>query len=224
MSELVGPGVVGLPYLTFYHEDGFTCFRAGKTGEYGYDLLVPREGVAALETQIQEVGRRFDLDPIDLDTLDQCALENWFFNIRREGSSGATPLELQLQWRVAYDRDYPGAAALRALRARGPTQRLTCLLADAAVGLGDPVLDGARVIGRVVNAGHSPLRGDWVVLALLDRDLAHAGLAGLTVRRDGAEVAVRTTTPPVIDNLSLFVQPQRHSYHTRAEHPLPGQA
>lgn len=221
MADLVGPGVVGLPYLTLFHEEAFTCFRAGKTGEFGYDLLVEAGQHAALLTRVLEAGRRFDLGEIGREALDQCALENWFFNIRREGRSGVTPLELQLQWRVSYGKEYPGSAVLRERRAQGPSERLTCLVAPEAISQDDPVCYEEQVVGRLVNTGFSPVRGDWIGLALLARAWAHAGIAGLWVPRDAGHVPVRTVAPPVIDNRSLFILPQKHSYLTREEHRFP---
>jgi aminomethyltransferase len=214
MSELVGPGVVGLPYLSFYHEAHWTCFRAGKTGEFGYDLLVERDHAAALEAKLLELGRPLGLGRIGQDTLDQCALENWFFNIRREGRAGVTPLELQLQWRVSRQKDYPGARALQERRAAGVAQRLTCVVSAAEVALGDVVRLDEAPVGTVVNAGFSSVRGDWVALALLDRPVAHSGLRGLTVARDRSP-ELRTVSPPVLNNRSLFVNPQKHRYRTR---------
>ena len=35
--------MIGLPYLGFFHGEGFTCFRAGNSGEFSFDLLLPRE-------------------------------------------------------------------------------------------------------------------------------------------------------------------------------------
>src|SRR6185436_3108771 len=46
LAELTTPDVIGLPYLGFFHEPRFSCFRAGKTGEYGYDLWVERGRLA----------------------------------------------------------------------------------------------------------------------------------------------------------------------------------
>ena len=61
LAEVTSPDVIGLPYLGFFHERQFTCFRAGKTGEYGYDLLVERGRLAEIASGCVEVGRRFEL-------------------------------------------------------------------------------------------------------------------------------------------------------------------
>ncbi len=215
VAEVLGPEVHGLPYLTFYATGEATCFRAGKTGEYGYDLLVPRAQVPAWRDRVLEVGRRFDLERCGLDDLDQCALENWFFNPRREGRTGATPLELQLQWRVSRRKAFVGSEALAARRDAGVRERLVCVVGPGPIAAGEEIAFGGRPVGRVVNAGPCALRGDWVGTALVERALAHAGVRGFQAGVAGTPL--RTVAPPILNNRSLYVQPQRHSYLTRAE-------
>jgi glycine cleavage system aminomethyltransferase T len=219
--ELLGaaldPEVIGLPYLTFYHRPEAICYRAGKTGEYGYGLIVPRDGVDALEARLRAAGAAYDLRDAGLDALDQCALENWFFNIRREGRARVTPVELQLQWRVSHRKTFTGSEALRRRRADGARERLTCLVADGAMAVGDSVASEDGAIGRIVNAGWSDTRGEWVALALLDIAWAYPGIGDLTA---GGAVA-RTVSPPLLMNRSLAVSPQLHSWFTRHEHATP---
>jgi aminomethyltransferase len=221
--ELLGAGLdpeaIGLPYLSFYHGDGWLCYRAGRTGEYGYGIIVEAGAAAALEARLVDAGRAFDARRVGLQALDQCALENWFFNVRREGRAAVTPIELQLQWRVVYDKDYVGAEALRRRRRDGPRQRLTTLLASADIATGEDVMLDGRVVGRVVNAGFSPVRGDWVALALLDIACAHPGIAAFRCGADA--VPCRSVAPPLLNNRSLAVSPQLHSYQTRHEIDFP---
>jgi glycine cleavage system aminomethyltransferase T len=227
LGECLGPDLVGLPYLSFYATPfagpggGVLCFRGGKTGEYGYDLVVDRRDAAALRALLAERGQAFDLGVASLEAIDLCALENGFFNVRREGRAGLDPIELQLQWRTSYGREHVGAEALRARRAAGPRRRVTHAVAASTVAAGDAVeLDGAPV-GMLLQAAASPLRGDWVALALLDRQYAHAGIDRYVARGAGAAVPLRTVAPPLCNNRSLYVSPQRHAYRTRAGDAFP---
>ncbi|HEX3760744.1 MAG TPA: glycine cleavage T C-terminal barrel domain-containing protein [Kofleriaceae bacterium] len=209
LGELTTPDVIGLPYLGFFHADAFTCFRGGKTGEYGYDLLVERGRLPALRDQILTVGQRFELAEISLAALEVAQLENLFWNPRRDWAPGLTPIELQLQWRVSYDRAFPGAAALHRRR-QAAHRRAVLLCADRALAADARVIADRRDIGSVLHAGWSPTRGDWLAIAIVERALAHAGL-GFEV----GGVAARTLSAPSIDNRSLLVDPQRHSFATR---------
>jgi glycine cleavage system aminomethyltransferase T len=220
LAEALSPDVVGLPYLGFFDLDPWICFRAGKTGEYGYWLLGARSEIPALMVRLLEVGRRFDVARTDLEALDQCALENGFFNIRREGALELTPIELQLQWRASYQKDYVGAAALRQHRTERARTRVTTIVGDSPLAEGDSVfLNGTR-IGRMVNAGFSVTRGDWVALALVEERWAHPGL-NFNAAHGDARLDVHSISPPVINNRSLYVHSQRHSYRTRDGQTFP---
>lgn len=212
LAACLGPDVMGLPYLSFLRAGaGVLCFRAGKTGEYGYDLLVPNAALPELRGALERHGPRWGLLPVSLAALDQCSLENWFFSIRREGALGLTPLELGLQWRLSPAKDFVGAAAVKARREQGFTQRLTCLVVEGAVAPGAPVELEGQAVGRVVSAGESTVLGQWVAAALVDLSLAVPGLSGFRV---GGQPA-RSVSPPVLNNRSLHVSAQRHTWADR---------
>jgi aminomethyltransferase len=218
IARLVGPEVIGLPYLTFFHFDDVVCCRMGKTGEYGYQLLVPPRSLGAPWEELLRLGEQLDVASIDLTVLDTCALENWFFNIRGEGRHGLNPLELQLQWRVSRQKSFVGSEALKGHRAKGITKRLTCVVSPSPIQVGDVVRRDEMELGRIVNSGLSPLRRDWVGLALMDIAYAYPGVDALHI---GGEGRARSVTPPVITNRSLYVNPQVHSYASRHEDDFP---
>lgn len=221
LAELLGPDVISLPYMSFFADDGLVCVRAGKTGEFGYDLIVQREAVEIWEGKLRQLADRFDMCEAGLPTLDQCALENWFFNIRREGQRELTPLELQLQWRISARRSFVGSEALSAGKAAGPEARVVAVMANQPLAVNAPVTLEDRDVGSIINAGQSPLLGDWIGIALLAIDVSHPGVWGLAAHVDGNQVELRTVSPPVLNNLSLFVNPQVHSYATRSEFEFP---
>ncbi len=213
-SEVVGPDILGVPYLGIGELGGVRCLRIGETGEYGYTFLVPRATLADFEGRLAEHGPAFDLEAVDDAALAQCALENGFLDVRRAGVTGCTPLELQQQWRLSRRKPWPGADALKARRAAGLAERSVTLLAD-----GPPIADGAEVlldgksVGRVLYSGASPALARQVALALVERPLAHPTV-DFTLA-DGRPA--RSVSPPVIDNRSIYVDPYRHSYASRAE-------
>ena len=208
LAELTTPDVIGLPYLSFFTDAGLQCFRGGKTAEFGYDLLVERGALAALRERILVAGRAFDLREVDRATIETCMLEAAFFNVRREVRPGLTPIELQLQWRTTGGRTFPGSTALAAHR----TTRRSSLVASAQpIELGPVTLDG-EVRGEVLHAAFSPVRGEHLGLAVVDLQLAHPGIP---------LGALRTISSPAVNNRSLYVDPQRHSYATRATAKFP---
>ena len=219
IARMVGQEVIGLPYLTFFYFDGMLCSRAGKTGEYGYFLIMPLDRVEEVREELIELGRPLDIGEADLDALDLCAPESWFFNIRQEGRGDVTPLELQLQWRVSRRKPFVGSEALTERRKRGIRRRLTTLVGEGTMGIGEEVTCGGSLIGEVVNAAFSPAREDWVALALLDLEYAFPGITTLRVGAEGT--GARSVSPPVLDNRSLYVNPQVNSYSSRQEDDFP---
>lgn len=217
-AALLGPEVLGAPYLSFLRLGEVTCFRAGKTGEYGYMLLVPAAPAPELWRRLLDVGAPLGLLEANRAALDQCALENWHFFMRAldgvEPGLALTPLELQLQWRVDPEKDFEGAEALRERRKPGAARRLTCFVAGGPVRPRDPVRLDNGTIGSVLVADRSTIRGDWVGWALIDVDLAWPGIRSFCVASAEGPVPIETRSPPLLDNRSLFVDPHRHSFRT----------
>jgi glycine cleavage system aminomethyltransferase T len=218
VAEVLGPAVLGIPYLTLLRRGDAVCMRAGKTGEYGYLLVAPRGESVALEQRLLDAGASRDLALVGRDALDLCALENGHFSMRAMRptplAEPLTPLELQLQWRVAYDKAFVGADALRARRAQGIEYRVTSFTAAGEIAAGDPIRFAGQLAGEVQAAGHSPTLGAWVGQALLARRLAHphVDFAVDTLR---GPIAITTRTAPMVDNLSLHVDPHKHAYATK---------
>jgi glycine cleavage system aminomethyltransferase T len=214
LADVTIPDVIGLAYMSFFDTGRFTCFRAGKTGEFGYELLVEREQAAGLCDEILAKGANLGIRAISTEAHDLCQLEAGFFNVRREVRTGLTPIELQLQWRVTRDREYPGSTALRAHRA---TRRVVLAASEQPMATdADVKLDGTCV-GTILHAGPSLTRGGHIAVALMDLSVSHAGLSGFAV--DSA--AVRTLSSPAVNNRSIYIDPQRHSFATREQVAFP---
>lgn len=215
LAACLGPDVIGMPYLTFLRgEGGLVCFRTGKTGEFGYELLVPNEGFAKLEEGLLTQGRDWQLARVSQAAVDHCSLENFFFDVRNAQLAALTPLELGLQWRLSTKKDFLGASALSN---RTATERVACLVSDEALPVGEPLSLDGEVVGRVVASARSPVLGKHVSHALLRVALATPGVGGLLV---GARAA-RVVAPPVLNNRSLYVSPQRHAWAERDAAQLP---
>jgi glycine cleavage system aminomethyltransferase T len=216
-SGLLGRVVLGMPYLSLLRRGESLCLRAGKTGEYGYLILAPRTAAGSIEARLLDVGRTLGLVAVRREALDVCALENWHFSMRFQRETPLarplTPIELQLQWRVAYASDFVGAEALRDRRADARF-RATCFTASGPVDAGQTIQRGDEDAGEVLASCFSPTLGTVIGSALLARGLAHPHLA-LSVRSGAGRTSLRTCTTPLVDNLSMRVDPHKHSYATR---------
>ena len=218
-AGFMGPTTLGQPYLTLSRRDDMMCLRAGKTGEYGYLLMVPTANAQEAEAKLHEIGKPLDLATVTREALDVCALENWHFSMRQlranDFMSGTlTPIELQLQWRVVYTREFAGVEALRARRAEGLKARVTCFTSSSPIAPGErvrlPGLEGD--VGEVLASCASPTLGQTVGSVLLDIRVAQPHITFTA-----GEHEIRTCTASLVDNQSLHIQPHKHSYQTRNE-------
>lgn len=210
VSEVLGGDLLALPYLNFFRMDEGLCVRAGRTGEYGYHLLVAREQADAVVARFLAKRADFDLVEVGPDAVALAGFENWFFDARFV-PEGATPVELSLSWRLAPDRDYLGREAVEAHRAT-PGPRQACVLASGELRAGDRVTLEGEDVGVVTRAALSPSRQAWFASALVAPRLVHAGIA-----LQSGDASLRTIAPPLVDNQSLYVDPRRHTFRARDE-------
>lgn len=211
-AQAIGHEILGMPYLSMMTLNPGTLFRAGVTGEFGYHLLVPVKQKDDWIEILVNNGMSFDLAITGRAERAQCSIENFFFDLGREGMCELTPPELQLQWRLSRGKSkYPGAAAMQDLRVKGWDRRLTCFVTDNPASVNDGIFYEDELIGQVLSIGYSPVRKEYVGKALIRQPYWHAGLSGFKV--NGQELG--TISSPAIDNLSIQVNPNIHSYSTR---------
>ena len=211
VAQALGEDVLALPYLNFFRMDECLCLRAGRTGEYGYHLIVARDAADALHARLAERGVELEAAIVGEEALALAAFENWFFDARH-APRGITPVELGLSWRLAPDRDFLGRAAVDRRRLES-APRQACVVATSAVRAGDRVVLEGRDVGEITRALDSLSSGTWIASALIDPRLVYAGITLAT----GTGVALRTVAPPFVDNQSLYVDPRRHTFRARDE-------
>lgn len=213
-AKAVGTEILGMPYLSILLLKSGIVFRAGITGEYGYHLMVPAEQKNEWRESLINNGIPFDLAVTDREARDQCSLENFFFDLNREGQYGLSPPELQLQWRLSRQKtEYPGSGAMQNIREKGWDKRLTCFITKNPARVNDVILYENESVGQVLSIGYSPLRKEFVGKALINKPFWHAGLNCFTLNNQ--ELA--TISAPAIDNRSIHVNLNIDSYFTRRE-------
>jgi len=200
-----------LPYLGFVHTSEGWCLRAGRTGEYGYLLLVGRASADAAWSRLTSLGARYDLEEASVDTLDLCALENGFFSVRHARPVDATAIELQQQWRVSFRKGYTGSAELERRFEAGIAERSVAITSTAPFERGGAVLLDGRPIGRVYDAEYSPGLGRWVGSAMLPAAWAYSGATYQSETPVGT-CDVQVCSRPLLHNRSLGVDPRVDSY------------
>lgn len=185
VKDLFGSDVLGLPYMSIetytVDEIEVKLFRAGKTSEFGYLLLVSAEAAEQLWLKIETVGEKYGIRPIGFDTHMALRLDGRFFNIHQEGAAVKDPLPLGLQWMMDLDaEDYRGMGALTARRERGLAQKIVGVVTadrESPLAPGDKIYHQKQAVGAIVTATYSPVLGMNIGLALFEVAYAYAGLS-----------------------------------------------
>lgn len=207
VADLFGDGVIGMPYLSSFDLDSWKGrgLRSGKTGEYGYLLMVAPERAEAALAELLAAAEPYGAMEIGLAELDLAALENGFFSMRHHQQM-PTARELQLLWRTSWDREFRGLDAMADKR-ESQSRRVTWMrLAGDPVDAGTPVTLNGTEIGHIQISASSETLGGTIGLGLLDPEFAWPGL-----ELDGAE----TLAPPLLNNRSLHIDTQRHAWLAR---------
>lgn len=211
-ANAIGNEILGMPYLSTMSVKSGMVFRAGTTGEFGYHLMVPNEQKNEWAEILINTGKPFDLALNESAARAQCSLENFFFDLNREGQYRLTPPELQLQWRLSRQKtEYPGSKAMENLRVKGWDRRLTCFLTKQSLEVNDEIFYENESVGQVISIGYSPLRKEFVGKALIGKPFWYAGLKCFHANNQELE----TISAPAIDNRSMYVNLNLDSYFTR---------
>ena len=224
LKELVGVRMLGLRYLEFLEKqplgDGNAyVIRAGKTGEFGYQVMVPADQAVTVWNQLHEAGKAFDAQSAGYESLTLCRLENRFINMHREGSATKSPLELNCRVMVDQEKDdYVGCEAITSAMQSQLENRIIGLTIhgdeSATPEMNAEISADGNVLGKVVNAGFSPTLGTPIALGLLTAEAAFVGLE-FDVSVGGGLVKANSVSAPFIANKSMTVRPQEDSYRAR---------
>ncbi len=224
IGSWLGPELVAMPHLSCDRRGELQILRAGKTGEYGYEVLVPVAREAPLREQLLRVASDFDAIELDQGTLALAALQNGYFHAASALPRARCPLELQLGWRLSHDKRFRGSESIAHRRAEGLRRRVTWATSEHALTVGDVLVCDSEPVGEIVHALRDPVTERWLALALLPSSIAWAGHTLRLAAPSGAAgdaPVVRTVSPPLLRNRSLFVSPQRHRYVGRAGDDFP---
>ncbi len=169
--------------------------RTGYTGEDGFEIMLPNEGVVGFWKALVEAGVR----PCGLGARDTLRLEAGMNLYGSDMDESVTPLESGLGWTVDLrdrGRDFIGRQALEAQQAAGHLRRFTGLVLEGKGVLRNhlKLFDGEREVGGITSGGFSPTLGRAIALARIAPDAGEA----LTVEIRGRRLPVRLVKPPFV--------------------------
>ena len=211
-KEIFGADVLGLPYLSIevypFQDQSVRLFRAGKTSEFGYLLLVPQAVAPALFDTLASAVEKRGGRLCGVDAHEDLRLEGRFFNIHAEGLRVRDPLVLGLQWMIDFDKvSFRGCEAIKRRRAQGLQKKIVGVAAERGckqLVTGAQIFHEGRAVAEVVAEGHSVVLDQPLGLAVFPVALAYSGLSFRLAAADGP--AVRTISMPPIMPRSLTVK------------------
>lgn len=171
-----------LPYYHFTHGEvcgiGNTLIsRNGYTGEDGFELWLPADQAPTAWRMLLQAAPEAQARPIGLGARDTLRLEAGMPLYGHEIDDSTTPLEAGLHWAVKLDKEFVGAAALRAQKAQGLHRRLVGFVTDdkRVPRQGYGLFHGADPIGTVVSGAASPALGRSIGTGFVPAAIASPG-------------------------------------------------
>ncbi|HMA64708.1 MAG TPA: glycine cleavage T C-terminal barrel domain-containing protein [Chitinispirillaceae bacterium] len=210
IRDLFGADILGLPYLSIetYNFEGTDTklFRAGKTSEFGYQLLAPKEIAEKLFTVLLDGVKKVDGGVCSVSIHSDLRLEGRFFNIYNEGARVKDPLVLGLQYMIDFDKEkFYGSDAIFKRRTDGLTKKIIGVQVDKNVELsaGMSIYNGDTMVGEVQATCFSYVLDAKLGLALFDIDVAYSGLAFSLNSAGGPELKTISMPPIMPKSLSV---------------------
>ena len=179
------------------------ALRVSYVGELGWEIYAPAEFGRGLWDTLWGAGASLGAVACGGAAYDSLRLEKGYRLWGQDIDEEHDPYEAGLGWavRLGKDADFIGREAAAAIKERGVTRRLCCLVTDdpAVMLVGkEPLLDGDRPVGYVTSAGFGATLQESIAYGYLPVELAEPGTA-LAVHSAGAEHRVTVVSEPRFD-------------------------
>ena len=212
--ERLAPGVSELGFMQggAFPAAGHQCWisRSGYTGEDGFEISIPANGVEALADVLIGDER---VKPIGLGARDSLRLEAGLPLYGHDIDRYTTPVMAGLQFAIGKRRraegGFPGAMRILAELENGPPQRRVGFALEGR----QPVREGALVlddegseVGRITSGGFSPSLQRPIAMGYVASPLAEAGTP-LKVEQRGKLFDVQVAAMPFVP----------HRYHRKEQ-------
>jgi len=179
------------------------ALRVSYVGELGWEIYAPAEFGRGLWDTLFEAGAPLGAVACGGAAYDSLRLEKGYRLWGQDIDEEHDPYEAGLGWavRLGKDVDFIGREAAAAIKERGVTRKLCCLVTDdpAVMLVGkEPLLDGDRPVGYVTSAGFGATLGESLAYGYLPVERSEPGTV-LAVHSAGAEHRVTVVSEPRFD-------------------------
>jgi glycine cleavage system aminomethyltransferase T len=199
MQTLFGDSILDLKYywLRELELDGMPLLvsRTGWSSELGYEIYLRDSAHGdALWERIMAAGAPFGLKPGHTSSIRR--IEGGMLSYHADADAKTNPFELGLDRLVNLDieADFIGKAALRRIKAQGPSRKQVGLILDGAPLKGPntafwPLQKDGVTIGKVTSAIYSPRLENNIALAMIASEYAGLGTQLTVLTKAGARGA-----------------------------------
>ena len=162
--------------------------RYDHTGEDGFDLIVPIDGIESLARQFTEAGSAHAARWVGEDAHEILRIEAGIPRYGVDLTEDNLILETGLDDAVSFNKGcYLGQEVVERIRSRGHVNKnLTALVisGENPPAIGSKILLAEKEIGTITSSVHSPALGSAIALGYVHRDHRSPG-TGLLIRHDG---------------------------------------
>ncbi len=197
-KKIFGADIFNIGFMTAEKYDFEGCdaivMRTGKTGEFGYQILVENSVAKPLFVQLKDAVIEQGGMLAGIDTLLAARMKGNFFNIFVEGANVKNAIELGLQWQIDFAKDsFCGSEAI--FNARNNQQKkLIAITCKKNANVGNSIFNGNEKVGEVVAVDASDTS---FALALIDVNVAYVGQS-FSDNPNGSDVFETTSRPAII--------------------------
>lgn len=183
--------------------------RTGYTGEDGFEFFTAPHDAPRLFEALLDAGRSVGALPCGLGARDTLRLEAGLPLYGHELDRATSPLEAGLGVFVKLERDFTGAAALRAQRERGPAKRLVGLRTDDGRSIarqGYKLFSDGREAGVVTSGTFAPTIDRPIAMGYLATGEIHpprANIGALEVEIRNRRAAATIVPLPFYRRISM---------------------
>jgi glycine cleavage system T protein len=169
--------------------------RVNRTGEEGYDIFVPVDGVKTMWESLIENGKELRLKPIGLDAMEILRIEAAIPRYGADMNENTIPLEAGLEHAISYEKGcYVGQEVVARIKWRGHVN--WCLVGFEIEGedlptKSDKIMRNETEIGYITSSAFSPELKKIIALGYIRREFREPGtkvLASINGENKSAEV------------------------------------
>jgi len=211
VKDIFGTDVLGLPYLSIethpFKGKNISLFRAGKTSEFGYLIMAPKEMGPGLIEVLVDTAQKYEGGLCGVKAHDALRLEGRFFNIFAEGARVKDPLVLGLQWMIDFDKEvFIGRDPILRKREKGLQNKIIGIKADVSALEfipGAEIFSDGKKVAVVEACCFSQVLDSRLGLAVFPVEIAYAGLKFNLGEANGPTIESISMPPIVPKSLSV---------------------